>query len=88
MEIKSNKSFEFSGLEISESDMPPAQDLLRRLEAAGDVLRELIVQTKRLPRTPGLESHQELGRSLALAQSHLQTGFMWMRRSIEQPREF
>lgn len=67
---------------------PTAADLIAKLDEIGASLRELVIVSKRLPRVPGLEPHQDQARSLALAQAHLQTGFMWMRRSIEAPKVF
>ena len=67
---------------------PMAADLLRQVDEIGTVLRALIVETKRLPREKGLDPHQDPVRSLAQAQVHLQTGFMWLRRAIEAPKVF
>ena len=69
-------------------EAPTAEALLKQTNEIGDLLRALIVSTKRLPREKGFEAHQEPVRSLALAQAHLQTGFMWLRRAIEAPKIF
>ena len=64
-------------------------DVLDKINALGNELRELILQAKRIPRlVQGLDAHQEPSRCVAIAQSHLQTGFMWLRRAVTQPKEF
>lgn len=67
---------------------PTAAELLAKVDEAGAVLRALIVLTKKLPRDKALEPHQDPTRSLAQAQVHLQTGFMWLRKAINAPKEF
>ena len=59
-----------------------------RMKVLGQALRALIVDIKTLPRTKGLEPHQDPMRSLAQAQMYLQTGFLWLRKTIEAPRDF
>ena len=76
------------GTEVSPQKIPDAADLQRQAHELGEALRVLIVTAKRLPREKALEPHQDPVRSLALAQSHLQTGFMWLRRAIDPPRMF
>ena len=73
------------------ADLPPApakDDLLREADVLGSQLRDLIVRAKRLPKDKSLEPHQDPIRALALAQANLQAGFMWLRKAIEQKREF
>ena len=67
---------------------PTAAELLKKVEEAGTALRGIIVLTKKLPRDKAFEPHQDPTRSIALAQAHLQTGFMWLRRAINAPKEF
>lgn len=85
-------SIELEGKEIIEppvaEPLPSAEELLKQADALGEQLRALIVLSKRLPRSKGLEPHQESSRSLSLAQMYLQTGFMWLRRAIKEPKEF
>lgn len=85
---KSGPEVELVGLEVKPLEKIDATQLLARIEVAGDKLREMIVQAKRIPRATGLEPHQDPTRSLSLAQAHLQTGFMWLRRAVEQPKGF
>ena len=68
--------------------LPLPGDLMERADALGVELRALIVEVKRLPRTKGLDPHQDPVRSLAIAQTDLQTGFMWLRRAIACPKVF
>ena len=90
LEVKSSgPKLEVVGSEIKILPATPTDaELLAKLTECGDALRELIVLSKRLPRIAGLEAHQEQGRSLALAQAHLQTGFMWLRRAISPSKDF
>ena len=89
LRVESSKNVEVTGTEIKERQTTPVRsDVMDRVEKAGAEIRELIVLTKRLPREGGFESHQDPARSLSLAQSHLQTGFMWLRRAIENPKVF
>ena len=90
LEVKSSRSeLEVAGREVKTAPQPPTEaELLAKLTECGDAMRELILLTKRLPRIAGLEAHQEQGRSLALAQAHLQTGFMWLRRAISPSKDF
>ena len=67
---------------------PSAEELLLLTNNLGESLRTLIIAVKKLPKNKALEPHQDAGRSLALAQAHLQTGFMWLRRAIEVPKVF
>ena len=73
---------------VAPEPLPAADELLKQADAIGEELRALIVLTKKLPRSKGLESHQESSRSLSLAQMYLQTGFMWLRKAINQPKVF
>jgi hypothetical protein len=63
-------------------------ELITKINAAGAILRILIIEVKKLPKEKGSEPHQDPIRSLALAQSHLQTGFMWLRRAVIIQDEF
>ena len=83
-------SVELHGTQVSgaPAPVPNAAELMARVNSIGDTLRALIVETKRLPREKGCEPHQDPVRSLAQAQVHLQTGFMWLRRAIEAPKVF
>lgn len=86
-----NPNVELVGTQISDVKTAAPENapaLLNELNSVGDALRALIVRTKRLPRDKSLEPHQDPARSLALAQAHLQTGFMWLRRAITSPKEF
>lgn len=67
---------------------PTVAEVMAKVNELGAALRVVIVEVKSLPRTPGLDPHQDTTRSLALAQSHLQTGFMWLRRAIDNPNVF
>lgn len=71
---------------------PPAkatpEELMAEIQEIGDRLRAVILKAKRIDRAKMLDAHQDPLRSLSLAQSNLQTGFMWLRRAIEQPRTF
>lgn len=88
LRVESNRQIEVIGTEVKDRSIPVRSEVMERLERAGVELRELIVLTKRLPREGAFESHQDPARSLSLAQSHLQTGFMWLRRAIENPKVF
>lgn len=79
---------EIQGRQVEPKPVPVAAGLLLRINDLGNVLREVIIETKRLPRDAGYEPHQDPTRSLALAQAHLQTGFMWLRKAVTRPKEF
>lgn len=85
---KEGPVFEVRGTEVTPQKLPDPDELLRQVNELGEALRVLIIATKRLPRDKALEPHQDATRSLALAQAHLQTGFMWLRRAIELPKIF
>lgn len=87
-ELAADKSVKESPPAPAPLPPPDPAELLARVNAIGDSLRVLIVETKRAPRIEGLEAHQDQTRSLAQAQAALQTGFMWLRRSIEGPKVF
>lgn len=70
-------------LERVNTDAPDPLALMEEANRLGLELRALIVRCKKLPRTPGLEPHQDEVRALAIAQSNLQTGFLWLRRAIK-----
>lgn len=85
----SNPNIELEGKEVKEAPKPVnADELMLKVEELGAQLRALIVESKRVPREKGLEAHQDPVRALALAQSNLQTGFMWLRRSIKPSKDF
>lgn len=87
--VTENGTIPVEGHEIKElPKVMTAEEIDAALAELGKELRRLIVSTKRLPRTGGLEAHQDPSRALALAQSHLQTGFMWMRRAVAPKDEF
>ena len=88
--IDGGNGIDLSGVQTKPevSPAPTAEELLARMDAIGVELRSLIVLAKRIPRINGLEPHQDSSKSLATAQSSLQTGFMWLRRAIEQPKIF
>lgn len=85
---KEGPVIEVRGTEITKQKPPDADALLRQVNELGEGLRLVIVAAKRLPREQAFEPHQEPSRSLALAQAHLQTGFMWLRRALESPKIF
>ena len=81
------------GVILAEKDAKPtppptAEELLAEVERLGVELRTVIVRTKKLPRVSGLDPHQDLTKALAVAQVELQSGFMWLRRAISQPKIF
>lgn len=85
----SGAQVELEGKEVTDpGPQPTAEELIAQLDVLGDALRALIIRSKHVPRTKGLDPHQDPSRSLALAQSHLQTGFMWLRRAIDMPKVF
>jgi hypothetical protein len=91
-EIRTGGGVEAVAVEVG-NDIPKAEaqnpeQLLADLCALGVGLRDIIVLTKKLKRTPALDPHQDQMRSLSLAQAHLQTGFMWLRRAIIPTKEF
>lgn len=68
------------------TDAPPPpnpDELMVEANRMGTEMRKFIVRCKKLPRTPGLGPHQDEVRALALAQAHLQTGWLWLRRAIK-----
>ena len=81
---------ELEGKPLEAPSVPPptTEELSERVNKVGDDLRAVIVDTKRLPRVKGIDPHQDQGRALALAQAHLQTGFMWLRRAVKPQQEF
>lgn len=87
--ITKDGSIPVEGHEIKEIPaLMSAAEIDASLEKLGTDLRKLIVATKRLPREKNWEAHQDPSRSIALAQSHLQTGFMWLRRAVHPKDEF
>ena len=89
LDVKASSNVEVTGREITEKPaIPTAEELTKKMDEIGIEMRKLIVQVKRLPRQTSYESHLDPTRSLALSQSHLQTGFMWLRRAIEPTKGF
>lgn len=86
--VQKTQVFDLAKKEQSEEAKQEAEELLRRVNEAGETLRALIVAGKKVQRLPGLEAHQHQTRSLDLAQENLQVGLMWLRRAIEQPKVF
>lgn len=74
----------------ADAPKPPSKDdLLAKANELGDQMRALIVEAKRLPRGKNsIAPHQDPSRALSLSQMYLQTGFMWLRKAIEVPKEF
>ena len=82
---------QIQGTEVKSSPAvlaPTAAELLTKVEEVGTTLRGIIVLAKKLPRDKAFESHQDPTRALAQAQAQLQTGFMWLRKAINAPKEF
>lgn len=79
---------QLTGTDVTNRPPPDPAEVMKRIEDIGSALRAIIIECKRLPRDKGVEAHQDPTRSLALAQAHLQTGFMWLRRSVENPKVF
>ena len=89
LEAIGSPNVELRGREIKAGLPPPDPEaMLKEINEIGNRLRELIVMSKRLPKRPELEPHQDASKCIAMAQSNLQTGFMWMRRIIEAPKVF
>lgn len=91
LESKSEK-VELTGKKITEVKEKPAPPdpavLMAKLNELGDSMRALIIEVKRLPWDRTLGPYQDPVRSIAIGQSQLQTGFMWVRRAIEPNRLF
>lgn len=68
--------------------LPTAEDVIAIANKLGKELRELIVLAKRVPGKKGVDVYQDPRRSLGLAQMHLQTGLMWLRRAVKVSDEF
>lgn len=85
-----NPEVVLEGKEVKPTDVPPptAEELMTKLHELGEQMRDLIVLTKRLPRGKALDPHQDPGRALSMAQMYLQTGFMWLRKAVQMPKEF
>lgn len=69
--------------------LPTVDELMERSHALGVELRTLILLVKKVAKnTPMLEPHQDPTRSLGIAQSNMQAGFMWLRRAIKPTDDF
>lgn len=89
LRVESNRQIDVASTEVKEKPAAPVkEDVLAKVEEIGVQLRAAIIAAKRLPRDGYTDPHQDPARSLALAQAHLQTGFMWLRRAIENPKVF
>ncbi|MBM3460742.1 MAG: hypothetical protein FJX76_01445 [Armatimonadetes bacterium] len=75
-------------VEVRAVEAPSRDALMAQANDIGNQLRALIVEAKRLPREKDLEAHQDPARALSIAQAHLQTGFLWLRKAINSPKEF
>ena len=83
--VSTNADVEVRAVEVAPVNR---EDVVGRINAVGNVLREIIVEVKRLPRDKTLAPHQDELRCLAQAQTNLQTGLMWLRRAVEQSKVF
>lgn len=68
--------------------VPSNEEVLAQITKLGEDVRALIVMMKRLPKVVVTETYQDRTRSLAMAQEHLQTGFLWLRKTVNVPLEF
>lgn len=73
---------------IPEKTVVTHGEAMLRIHDIGVIMRELIVDIKKLPTTGAYQAHQDPGRSLSLAQSHLQTGMMWLKRAVTPSEDF
>lgn len=87
LELKSEGNVKLEGREIT-APIPSRDDVRRAIGEAAMLMRRIILDVKKLPRDKALEPHQDELRCLAQAQTNLQTGLMWLRRAVEQTREF
>lgn len=62
--------------ELSAEEIQAMNEIKAKAEEIGALVQKLTG-------TPGID-----GRALAIAQTHLQTGFMWASRAIAQPTSF
>ena len=83
-----NPNVILEGKEVKKEPPPDADEVMEKINAMGTQMRELILLCKKVPRIDGLDPHQEQVRSLALAQAHLQTGFLWLRRGVKPDKLF
>ena len=86
--VSLNSKVTVEGKEVSKEPPPKPAEVMAKVNDLGKQMRELILLTKRVPKVPNLEPHLDQVRSLALAQAHLQTGFLWLRRAIKPEKEF
>lgn len=75
-------------IEKPKPELPTPEAILSRLDAIGNDLRALIVDAKKLATGKGFEPHEDPMRCIAIAQSELQTGFLWLKRSINRQKGF
>ena len=87
LEQMAGPDVELQGKEVVPTEPPSKEHLLSELDRLAESIRALIVEAKRLKRE-NLEPYQDPIRSLSVAQTNLQTGFLWLRRAIEQPKTF
>lgn len=89
-EIATSPNVEARANEISASAMPSPtkEEVLARVATIGSELRKLVLEIKKFPRDKTLEPHNDELRCLAQAQTQLQVGMMWLRRSITPTKEF
>lgn len=68
--------------------------LINEVKALAESTRELVERAARLPATPLAEGDgpptvtTDPGRAVSIARTELQTGFMWLIRSIARPTTF
>lgn len=77
-----------TGVETKPQKAQTPEEVMEKLNAIGMELRSLIVATKKLPVNKALEPYQDPVRSIAQGQAYLQIGLMWLRKAIEQKKEF
>jgi hypothetical protein len=85
VEVKASENVTVESQEVT---VQSPEELMEKLNKLGVELRAVVIAAKRLPRTKGLDPHQDPTRSIALSQAHMQTGFMWMRRAINPTLDF
>lgn len=63
--------------------------LMDEVDVLARSMRQLLVRCKNLPKQDEkLETYQMQKRSLTIAQEHLQTGFLWLRRCVSGDTRF
>lgn len=72
---------------LSKSETP--ESLLAEVDRLSDAFRAVIVRCKLLDKSDaGLAPYQSSKRALGLAQEHLQTGMLWLRKCITRDVRF